>query len=978
MEVIRHAVLMVWKQTDEDPHVIDKLERSMAALKSAETTLAKTVNITPAIASPDQRPPAGDSSHAQTLWQELKNSDSSTPQQTEILRRFVDHLHEGVFQASDRSGLNSGPEIEINALSDVVAVSLPVHVERLLRMHENMVPDLRNNTWDAGARRAAVLFSHQIEEEDMKRLERSIRTALVADANSASVLHRFQNHFPADAEALLHGMRRLAAEVRDLDSDSKSQLEPRAFDHVLETAFESALTGWTAAIDQLDALVEDRISEAQTRRNHALLLAALVASLLIPIAWLFFRAFIKPVIQAMVDEGVTNRRAAELAREEADESTRRLKQTQAALDDHCAVTILDTNLHILAVNARMCRLSGYEREELTAHPFAMLRGEKPGPEASTPPWSAIATGEVWHGSFSLQAKDGHPFWVDTTVFPYLDRNGQPVAFVVIETDITELVLAREAAEDAARAKSRFLAMMSHEIRTPMNGVIGFAHLLTETHLDDQQRDYARTILTSGEALLVIINDILDFSKLEAGRTELEIRPVALRLLIEDVLDILAVQARAKTLELVYSIEPEVPEGILADGSRLRQVLLNLVGNAIKFTATGHVAISAAWTTETPDSIPLLALHVRDTGIGIPTERQDKLFKAFSQVDVSVARTYGGTGLGLAISQRLIALMGGEIEVTSFPGKGSDFHFALPVTEADVTDELRSRSLSNSTETARALRGKKILVVDDLVANQHLLESIFAQHGAEVVSVRSASTALDAFDRQRFDLAVLDYIMPGMNGIELARQIRLRPEGRQLPLLLVASAQPEPDEKPLELFDAVILKPIRNHSFAASAARSLLRANDTQLANAASTTAQQTAASFAREHTLSLLVVDDNPVNLKVIAATLRSLGYAPEAFAEAAEALSRLSEKKFELIMMDVQMPDIDGHEATRRLRSGDAGELNRRTRVIALTAGAMADERAACLEAGMDDFMAKPVPRAELLEKLAAASAMITRTPKS
>jgi PAS domain S-box-containing protein len=618
----------------------------------------------------------------------------------------------------------------------------------------------------------------------------------------------------------------------------------------------------------------------------------------------------------------------------------------------------------------MCRSSGYSREELLER-SPLLFDAQAHPEGYLANlWSTIADGHIWNGNVRQRASDGSSYWVDATVFPICDAAGRPIEFVAIQTDITELVRAREAAEGAAKAKSQFVAMMSHEIRTPMNGVIGFANLLAETPLDEQQRDCVRTILTSGESLLTIINDILDFSKLEAGRTELEARPVALRLLIEDVLALLAAQARARNIELVYWIESDVPEGVIGDETRLRQILLNLAGNALKFTSVGHVEIAVASAQPLVDGTRHLVFHVRDTGIGIPPERRDRLFKAFSQVDASITRNYGGTGLGLAISQRLVTLMGGEIGVVSEPGQGSDFYFTLPAKEIDVTDQLCTRAPVAPREIEKALRGRRVLVVDDLPANLRLLEKILAQYGAGVVVARSAVEALEVLDRQRFDLAMIDYVMPRMDGIELARKMRHRADARHLPLVLVTSVQPGEMEIPSDMFAAVVCKPLRNLQFASAAAQALLGPKSPPPESAGRVSAPP--AAFAREHPLRILVVDDNAVNLKVITATLVSLGYESAAFNNAAAALDRLGAEEFDLVLMDVQMPDMDGHEATRRLRSGAAGELNRRTRIVALTAGAFEDERAACLAAGMDDFMAKPVPRNVLLEKLTEAAQMV------
>jgi PAS domain S-box-containing protein len=961
--LLHHASSLMWSATAADDNVTRAFESELAALEKTELPLISILSRVPASASVGVAAPTARELRA--LWQEVRVAPLGSLAHGAALQRLVERLHHLVSHLSDNAGLSVSPEAETNALTDIVASLLPLHLERLLHMHERLSHAAPTVNGEMSS--VAAIFARQVEQEDVARFVRSVTTAVHGDALSAHTLDSFQRNYPRQAEVFLSGLRRFAADIAPPDDQARPTLGAVEFDGRLRTVLDAALAFWRESIDQLDALLADQIVHAASQRDRALVAAAIFSLLLLPVAWLYFRSFIKPVVQDMVDESLEQQKQTEAARAAADESLRRLRQTQAALDDHCAVLVTDTAHRVLAVNERLCRSSGYTREELigqspllfdaTAHPADYLNNL----------WSVIADGHIWHGNLCQRSKGGHIYWVDATVFPICDAAGRPVEYVAIQTDITELVRAREVAEGAVKAKSQFLAMMSHEIRTPMNGVIGFANLLADTRLDEQQRDYLRTILTSGESLLTIINDILDFSKLEAGRTELESRPVALRLLVEDVLDLLATQARAKNIELVYWIEPEVPEGIIGDETRLRQILLNLAGNALKFTSAGHVEISVASVPPGADGTRQVVFHVRDTGMGIPPERQDRLFKAFSQVDASITRNFGGTGLGLAISQRLVTHMGGKIGVTSEPGKGSDFYFTLPVAEADVTGQLRTRASVAPQEIETALLGRRVLVVDDLPANLRLLDKILSQYGAGMVAAHSAAEALAALDRQRFDLAVLDYMMPGVNGVVLAATIRQRADTSRLPLILVTSAQPSQTETPPGLFAAVIPKPLRNLQFASAVAQVLLGPKAPRPVSAV--TVNGASSAFALGHPLRLLVVDDNPVNLKVITATLVSLGYQPAACNHAAVALDRLREEAFDLVLMDVQMPDLDGHEATRQLRSGVAGELNRHTRVVALTAGALDEERAACLAAGMDDFIAKPVPRALLLEKLTEAA---------
>ncbi len=364
----------------------------------------------------------------------------------------------------------------------------------------------------------------------------------------------------------------------------------------------------------------------------------------------------------------------------------------------------------------------------------------------------------------------------------------------------------------------------------------------------------------------------------------------------------------------------------------------------------------------------LTFHVRDTGLGIPPDRLERLFKPFSQVDSSITRNYGGTGLGLAISQRLVALMHGKIAVASEPGKGSDFHFTLPVQAAQAADVAPVRPPLSSGEIETVLRGRRVLVVDDYPANRRLFEKVFGQFGATVVAASSATEGLTALTGAHFDLIILDYMMPVMDGITLAKKISSTGPGKHPPMMLVTSVVLAQGENVPGLFAATVAKPIRNWQFATTAARVLLGQTAPARDEAKTPPPAEKAPPFGSLHPLRILAVDDNPVNLKVISITLTTLGYAPVVTDNAATALERLRSEKFDLVLMDVQMPEMDGHEATRRLRRGDAGAFNQHVRVLALTAGAMAEEQQACRDAGMDDFIAKPLSRTVLLQKLKEA----------
>jgi PAS domain S-box-containing protein len=636
-----------------------------------------------------------------------------------------------------------------------------------------------------------------------------------------------------------------------------------------------------------------------------------------------------------------------------------------------AIVMMDNQGNVTYWNKAAERMFGFTVEEATGkylHEFLASEEYRPSFYQAFPHFQETGEGAAVGSTLELVGlhKSGKRVVVELSLSA-LQLRGKWHALGIMR-DVTlrkeaerAIQEARDAAEQSARAKSQFLANISHEIRTPLNGVIGMLGLLERTELNPEQREFTETAVTSADALLHLINDILDFSKIEAGKMELDSLDFNLTALVEGVNDSLAFQAQQKGLEYLCLIDPDIPRFLRGDPGRVRQVLVNLIGNAIKFTPRGQIEIQVT-REEFSDRETEVRFQVRDTGIGIPSERIAHLFEAFTQADSSTTRKYGGTGLGLNISKKLVQLMGGGIEATSKVGEGSCFSFNVFFSHTE-------RTFSEADLSDKALEGKRFLVLDDHPTNRRILHTQIRSWGGQVEESEDGETALEILREAMkeglpYDLVLVDMQMPGMDGEEFAARVRSDPLLKQTRLILLTSLGTSLGSAQLGHlgFFANVTKPIKRNSLFDCLLGALGSNRTVSTKNSPPAQTPRPAGSFSAR----ILLAEDNRVNQMVAAKMLENIGHTVTVVGNGVEAIEALREGGFHLVLMDVQMPEMDGLEATRRIRNSDPSELDTGIPIIAMTAHAMKGDREICLAAGMDGYLSKPLSRGDLEKTVA------------
>ncbi len=666
------------------------------------------------------------------------------------------------------------------------------------------------------------------------------------------------------------------------------------------------------------------------------------------------------------EKSLTTRREAEKALRESEEKYRSI------IENASEGIFQASHRHFLTANPALAQILGFASfQEVIAKVDHIGKLFVDGKAAKTLYRRIRRKEKVDNFEFQAFRQDDSLIDLSVNMHAVCDASGQVQYYEGLVEDITQrkqaekLKIEKDAAEAANTAKSEFLANMSHEIRTPMNGIIGMTGLLMDTELTTEQQGFASAVQFSADSLLSIINDILDFSKIEAGKMDFETYDFDLRQTVEDMSEMIALKAYEKGLEFACLIQPDVPARIRGDAGRLRQILVNLSGNAIKFTEKGEVVVRVSLHHETEKNVTI-RFAVSDTGIGIPADRLNRLFKSFSQVDESTTRKYGGTGLGLAVSKKLVELMGGEINVESRDGKGSTFWFTF------VSEKLAQEQVV-SVELPQDVKGKRILAVDDSAINLEVLSSFFKVWGCDYQVVSHAKEAFQMLSKAAltgvpYHMVIIDYMMPDIDGEMLGRIIKADPTLKETVLIMLTSRGMRGDAAKMKQigFTAYLTKPVRKKQLFECIIKAM---SGIKLSDAKETVQPELITQFTlsekKEAATRILLVEDNEINRKVALHMLKKAGYEADFAVSGREAIQALEKIPYHLVLMDVNMPEMDGFEATRIIRDQNSKVLNHAIPIIAMTAYAMRDDRERCLQKGMNDYVSKPIKPAVFFDTI-------------
>ncbi|QOV91476.1 hybrid sensor histidine kinase/response regulator [Humisphaera borealis] len=977
-----------------------EIDEAFAVLAEVDARLGQTLDFNRESLSKHQRLGC-DATSVRAEWESLKSATArdeiTAAARDQHYLRLIDHLRGMIAHAGDMSNLILDPDLDSYYMMDVTLMAIPQTQDRLHRVMADGEDLFRARTNEDIARCKVALAIDLafLKIDDLDRITGSIQTALTSDNPQSRVHPTLHARIPPALQAYTNAATRFNDLTAQLHGDGNVRPTLNEYLAAGEQARQASYQLWSVADEELNGMLQSRIDYYVNRRTRSLGVAAcalLAASVLVTF---ITRSISRPLkkqaeqLQAMNQELTQARAKLEERVVTADAALVRTEEKYRKIFENAVMGIFQTSPdgRYRSANPAMACIFGFDSpEQMLANDAETNRRCYVDPDTRLLFEQLMADrGHVSDFQSEIRTPDGIR-WISENAQTVRDEFGQTVYYEGTVEDITQrkraeaderlakesIEAARAAAEDAraaaeaaSTAKSDFLATMSHEIRTPLNGVIGMADLLSHTPLTPQQARYASIIQSSSDGLLAIINQVLDFSKIEAGKLELCERDFELPSAVEEVVVVLAQKAATKGLELAYRIDQGVPSNVRGDDDRLRQVLMNIVNNAIKFTASGEVVVRVTVDKDETACLEdnnrvMLRFAITDTGPGIPAERLHRLFKSFSQVDSSITRQHGGTGLGLAISKQLVELMGGRIGVESTPGKGSTFWFTVALS-------LRQKAAVNVA--AFSLAGRRVLVVDDNLTQCQVLHEQLRTWGLDAHYATDPRIALDMLAESArrgtpFDLAIVDLNMPVMDGFALARAVRGNRELAMLPLVLMSGVEASgaAEESKLGQF---LTKPVRQSDLLDAVMKALARPADLPAAvppTGATAPAQDRSA-------MRILLAEDMEVNQFVVVETIARDGYTCDIASNGREAVAAATAKEYDLILMDCQMPELSGFEATAAIREFERTQRPNgvRARIIALTANAVKGDRERCLAAGMDDYLTKPLDPVKLLRSIAS-----------